>query len=63
VAVGALGSGLKVKLTEHADVPVPVVYAVALHDPAAHVPPTVEFVVNPVFGVTVNDALEPLVTP
>jgi hypothetical protein len=43
VAVGAVAVAtfcVNEKLTEHAPVTAPVVYVVVLHDPAAHVPPT-----------------------
>jgi hypothetical protein len=51
------------KLTEQSAVTAPVVYIVPFHEPAEHVPPTVVLVVYPVFGVTVNDVVEPLVRP
>jgi hypothetical protein len=53
---------VNVKLTEHSTVTAPVVYIVPLHEPVAHVPPTLVLVVYPLLAVTVNDAVKPLVT-
>ncbi len=43
VTLGGVAA-LNEKLTEQAPVTAPVVYVVPLHDPVAHVPPTVVFV-------------------
>jgi hypothetical protein len=43
VALGGVAT-LNEKLTEQAPVTAPVVYVVVLHEPVAHVPPTVVFV-------------------